>query len=869
MNNSLQSGSLTDGAQAGHAMNWAGAFKLARREAREGLSGFRIFALALILGVFAIAAVGSVSAAFLQGLKKEQLRLAGGQVEVSTIDKPFTDDILQWFEERGSISIISDAQLMVHRLDRKTRSVVQLKSVDQAYPLLGEMELSVDNLSLDNALAATSETRLDRDETPLWGAVADQALFDKLGVKPGGRITIGAAIFEMRAAIEEEPDRASAGFLLSPRLMVSNEGAKATGLLERSGLVRHLVRINLFEDDIAKFRDDLEVAFPDNSWRVRSSDDTARGLANTLENLDVFLTMVGLAALVIGGVGAANAVRAYMQRKMPVIATLKCLGATGDFILKTYAIQVLMVACFAVVIGVAFGAMTPFLVANILGNLLPFKAIAGVYPLVLLKAGAFGILAALVFALWPLAQARLTPPAQLFRSLIESDRQKPAWRDIALVAFFAIIFFALAILLSKEPVFAFFFALSGFAVYGVLRVLAFGFVRGARRFWHPKKPATRLAVASLTREGTATPSVTVSIGMGLTLLAVISLIDANLSREIRTALPDRAPGLFFSDIDFDQAQAFDDILGENTTNADYERFFMMRSGIKLLNGKPLSSVEGAERSGWARQNDWGVSIMARIPEALGTIVAGERWPLDYQGPPLISLSDGQAERFQLEVGDTMTLSIAGRDVTAEIATLHDVNWDRGGINFVAIFAPGTLEAARPTSIGSVRINGELEEDRLVEILAQKFPDVSVIRTREVTASIADIIDNIGLLIRALSGVTIAAGVIVLLGAVAADFRRKLHDAMIMKAVGADRKRILSSYFVEYSVLGFVPAFAAMGLGAIGSWFVVAQRMELNWQPTPMVLLAIVFGACFLTLTIGMAAAWRTLDTRPWPVLRSD
>ncbi len=854
---------------------WGAAYKLARRESRAGFRGFRIFAVALILGVFTIAAVGSLSSAFLSGLKKEQARLLGGDFEVSATDVTLQDDLLSWLRARGDVSETIDAQFMVHRLDGETRSVVQLKAVDQAYPLLGRLELSSDAGS--QTVKSIHSYNIDEDGQTIWTAFADQKLFEKLAIEPGGKISIGDATFRVSKVIEREPDRASAGFLLAPRLIVSLDGARATGLLKRSGLVRRSARIKLFDQKKENFADALKIKFPENGWRVRSANDAARGLRRMLDNLDVFLTMVGLAALVIGGVGAANAVHAYMQRKLPVIATMKCIGLTSDFIMKTYTLQVLMVAIIAVFIGLVAGAAVPFVVIQPMASLLPFQAEIGVYLPALVRAGIFGVLAALTFALWPLAKARLTPPAQLFRTLVEAQKILPTRRDLGVIGLLSLLFFASILIFSKDRNFAFFFALSGFIVYGLLRLAAWGFVRVIKVFWKPKGSASRLAMASLTRPGSATGSVIVSIGLGLSLLATISLIDANLSREIRSALPDRAPGLFFSDIEFQDKENFDELIDKIAPNAEYERFMMLRSGIRLLNGKPLTSVEGAERSGWARQNDWGVTVQAKIPEELGVVTSGTPWPENYRGAPLISLSKWQAERFELEVGETITLTIAGRDVTATIATLHDVNWDRNGINFVAIFAPGTLEAARPTSIGSLRLRHEegiqknhvAQEDGIVETLSASYPDVTIIRTRDVTASVAQIIDGIGLVIRALSGVALLAGVIVLLGAVAADFRRKLKDAMIMKTLGAGRARILTAFAVEYALLGLIPAIAAVIVGATGSWFVVAKQMELDWQLTPQILFLIIGGTLFTTFTVGIMTAWKALGTRPWPILRSD
>jgi len=862
-----------------HTESWMAAARLARREAREGLRGFRIFAAALILGVFAVAAVGSLSQAFLAGLEREQQRLLDGDFEITAVDATLSEAMHRWLSSQGATSDIIGAQVMVRlKNNPDRRSVVQLKAVDLAYPMVGEIE-TASGLTRDRLFDPATGAQ---NQAVVWGALADPDLFDRLGIAPGEQITIGAATFEVRDRLEREPDRASAGFLISPRLMISAEAADATGLIARSGLVRRSTRVVLRDETLREpgvFKAAFAAAFPDNGLRVRSASDAANGLGRTLNSLEIFLTMVGLSALIIGGVGAANAVNAYMQQKLPVIATLKCLGATGGFIMKTYVVQIVLVASLAVLVGCLLGAATPFAVVGLVGSLLPFEAETGLYPLALARAAMFGFLAALIFALLPLAKARQTRPAQLFRALVESDRARPGRKDLALIAGLSLLFVTLAIVFSKDIRFAIGFAVGGLVVYGILRLAAYGLIRLGWRYWRPAGPVARLAAASLTRPGAVSASVIVSIGLGLTLLAMISLIDANLSREVRSAVPDKAPQLFFSDIKFDELTAFEEGLARIAPEASLETYYMLRSGVKYLNGQPLSAVDGAEDTSWARENDWGVTTLSYIPESLGEIVEGERWPTDYSGPPLLSLSAWQANEFGLSVGETLTLTIAGRAVTATIASLHDVNWNRNGINFIAVFAPGTLEAARPTAIGSLRFSQDrlarapadkaLYEDKITRQIAEQFPDVGMIRTRQVTASIAEIIDNIGLVIRCLSAVTILAGLIVLLGAVAADFRRKLKDAMIMKAMGASRERILRAFALEYGILGFVPAVAALGLGAVASWFVVVQRMDLGWTLSPGVLIGIVVGATSVTMAIGLVAAGQALKTRPWPILRSD
>ena len=838
-----------------------GAARFAFRESRDGLKGFRVFAAALALGVAAIAGVGSMSAAFNAGLAAESRRLLGGDLEIKLPFGEIRPEARAMLAEYGAVSAVADAQIMARATDGASRTVVQLKGVDAAYPLFG---------ALQSRQGADARPLLadPPDSEGAWPAVAEEALMRRLGVAPGELLRVGAATFRVRAVMRAEPDRATASFMLGPRLMTSLEGAAATGLIGTGGIVDRAYRLRLDDPrDLEEIRGRLEAAFPNEQWRLRDHRDATRGLGNMLDNLQVFMTMTGLAALVIGGVGAANAVRAYLLRKLPVIATLKCLGAEGAFVFRAYLLQVLFVSMLAIGAGLAIGAMAPLLVQRLFAEVLPFSATLGFYGTPLLRAAAFGALVAVIFSIWPLAQARQTPAARLFQDLASRARRWPRPADLAAIALAVALFFALAIGLAPDRQFAAIFAGGGVVAYLVLRLTAAGLVWGARRAGRPKRPSLRAALASLTRPGAATGSIVVSLGLGLTLLAAVSLIDVNLTRAVAVAFPARAPTLYFADIPFDQTAEFDALIAEFGPD-EFQRFPMMRAGVAAINGVAVSEVEGARKSPWVRQGDWGVSYMAP-PPAPETLVAGEWWAETYDGSPIISLSDWQAETLGLGVGDKMTLAIGGRLIEAEIANLREVQWGQGGLDFVAIFAPGTLEAARPTSIASLRLDGLEAEEALFAAVARRFPEVTMIRTREAVQPIVDLLNNLTLAVRVLSGVTIAAGILVLLGAMATDYRSRLYAAMVMKSLGARRSTILAAQAVEYLILGLAPALLALGLSSIAAYVVIDRLMELDWSWPPGVLLTVVFGAAGLTLALGLGGAWRILDARPWPILRSD
>ncbi|NNG04168.1 MAG: ABC transporter permease, partial [Inquilinus sp.] len=366
-------------------MRWPMAVRLARRELRGGLRGFRIFLACLILGVAAIATVQSVSSGIIEGLREDGQAILGGDVDVRRIYRPAEGDELVHFRSTGDISITAEMRAMA-RIDDGRSTLVELKSVDTAYPLYGSVELST-----GDSLAATLAQR-----DGVWGGAVEPGLLDRLGIALGDRVLVGDIAVEIRAELVREPDRASDGFTLGPRLMVVPAALAATGLVREGSQISYHTRIRLPPGtDVAAYAEDLRDRFPDAGWRIREFSDAAPSLERMVRRLTVFLTLVGLTALLVGGVGVGNAVKAYLDGRLPTIATLKGLGASGRLIFQTYFAQILILAVIGIAVGLAIGATAPLVINGIVSDLLPVDARIGLYPMALVVAAGFGILTAI------------------------------------------------------------------------------------------------------------------------------------------------------------------------------------------------------------------------------------------------------------------------------------------------------------------------------------------------------------------------------------------------------------------------------------------------------------------------------------------
>ena len=735
------------------------ALRLARREMRGGLRGFRLFLACLALGVAAIAAVGSVSQSMLRGLATDGRALLGGDLDLRLVHRPASPEQRAWLAARGTVSEVVEMRAMARAATPGgRRALVELRAVDGAFPLYGAVETDP-RAPLQDLLAR-------RDGA--WGAVVDPRLSSRLGLNEGARVLIGNTTFEIRAALVREPDRATRIAAFGPRVLISPEALAATGLVLPGSLLHYHYRLRVAEGtDVAALRADLGVAFPDAGWRIRGPDEAAPGVTHFIERLGLYLTLVGLTALLIGGLGIANAVRAYLDRRTATIATLKCLGAPGRLIFQVYLAQVLALALGGVALGLALGAGAPFAVAKLLADALGWRVPVGLHALPLAVAAVFGVLTAVVFSLWPLARARAVPAASLFRDAVAPAAGPPLRsqaRTLGAIVLAGGALAALAVATSSDPWPGFVFVLGALGALGAFRLVAAGLVALARRLPRPRRPAPRLALANLYRPGAPTGSVVVSLGLGLSVLVAIALVEANLARQLRDEVPANAPAIYFIDIQPNQAQGFDRLVAQTPGVGGLRRTPMLRGRIVAVNETPTERLAIPAEVAWVFRGDRGLTWAARAP-ADTEIVAGAWWPADYAGPPLVSLDAEVGRALGIGPGDSLTVNVLGREVRVRIANLRTIDWSRLTMNFIMVFSPGLLEAAPQTYIATVDAD-PAAADALERAVTERYVNVSAIRVSEALGAVRELFGRISLALVAAGAVALAAGVLVLAGAVA-------------------------------------------------------------------------------------------------------
>lgn len=842
--------------------------RLVAREIPHSFRHFGILIACIALGVGAIVAVATLSRALNDGLGREGRTILGADLAFALVQREASEAERTALTRQGTLSALALSRAMA-RSEKGESALIEIKAVDAAYPVAGKLGLSGANGPETRPL----DVLLREDSKNLPGLIADPLLTGRLGITIGDKVRVGEQDFRIAAHLDSEPDKLSGGLGFGPRVIMTRAGLDKTGLIQPGSLTRFVYRLDLGpnsdEAGLTTAMNAIAKEAPDAGWQITTRLRAAPQLQKQVDRFTQFLTLVGLTALLIGGVGVANAARAFAERQVMRIATLKSLGATRNFVFFSSLAQVMAFALIGTLIGLVIGTALPYGAILGFGHLLPFPLATGIHVRELALGLAYGLVAALTFSILPLARGKAVAASALFRDAFGATRFSPSLGDLLLLVFSLGAFVALALLFASDRLIAILYLAAAAVAILVLRGVAWLFMRIARSLPRPKNPILRLALANLHRPGSLTPSVMLSLGLGLTLLVALTLIDINLGRQFRSALPGVAPTFFFVDIPSRDMPRFDAFLKTASPGGIVEEVPQLRGRITTLKGIPANKVEAAERIAWVLEGDRGITYAIRPPEG-STVVKGDWWPEGYRGTPLVSFAKDVADGLGLDVGDEITVNVLGRPITARVANLREVRWQRLGINFVMVFSPNTFAGAPYTYLATLALGKDARPEDEVTIarkVAAEFPAVSAVRVRDALKAIDDIVSQLALAIRASSAIALIASILVLAGALAATARTRQQESVILKTLGATRGTLLKAMLVEYAALGGIAVVFGLICGALGASAVVVRIMNLDFMVPWPTIVSMTVTAFLITIILGLIGTWHLLGQKPAPYLR--
>ncbi len=829
---------------------------LAFRELRGSRGKFKIFAACLILGVATITGIGSISANLSSGVDNNSRSLLGGDISLELSHRPLSPNIIQFLKTVGSISHMNTLRAMVRPSKGKKRTLVELKSVDNFYPLAG-------NLILKPYMPVAAA--LNPPVGPA-GAVVDRALLQRMGLNIGDKIEIGNNSFVIKAELVREPDRIIRFTTFGPRVLIHSKSLAKTGLLVEGSLVKYIYKISLFNNKSAnEVIKTLNKKFPSTGWRIRTTDNAVPGFDRFNNQVTQFLTLIAFTTLLVGGLGIGNSAKNYLEQRVSTIATLKCLGGENKLVFQIYFTQMFFMGVFCILIGIGTGAVIPILLSDLISEMIPITLPNAVFFKPLFLGFIYGILVTFIFTLLPLAKTTMIKPGYLFRSATTREIARTPNKFLFWIFGSFLSLAIISIINNSDQKLTFFFVIGISLLFFIFSFGSYVVKFFCSKLTHLQLRFLRLMLSNITRPGNLTTGIILSLGCGLTLLLTVALVENNLSRRLTSEIPNVAPSYFFIDIQPHQNEKFMRIVNNSPGVTKIEKTPMTRGRVVSVNGVLTKNVKPRQDIAWAIRGDRGLTYAAEKPPN-AEIVSGNWWSEDYSGKPLISMGANVARGLNVDIGDTITFNILGREIRAEIANLRYIDWSNLQMNFVFIFSPGTLEAAPHSIIAAVYASGIEAAEQIRNNVVDSLTNVSSISVKDALKNAQDIITAVGFTIRTTTAFTLISGILVLASALATQQQKRQYEATIYKVLGMTRMQILFLYISEYLFLSLISAVLATLISTVTSWLILTKIMRSDFQLDAGAVI-LTLGISLLTMiALGLGSTWRSLSLKPGRVL---
>lgn len=839
--------------------------RLAVTDLRGDLRRFVVLIACLALGTSVIAAVGSVGTSLKNAVDRDATSLVGGDLEAARPDRPASPEELDYLRSFGQVAYVIDSA--TRGAAGENSALLDLLAVDDAYPLIGDV--TSPQLPPGEKPGAILDKR-----DGAWGALVDPVVFDRLGIGPGGRFFIGQTEFEIRGALSGLPDGAVRGFKLGLTVLVSTTAFESMTDLRvpLPGLLTHYrYKLVLDDGDYVTAQKTIEAHFDDKVWKVRSPREVAGELVRFYDMFTRFLLIVGLSSLLVGGVGVSSGVMAYIAERQHSIAVFRSLGATGARILTHFLTQIGVLTGIGVLIGVSAGAIASLILLPVIGSTLSIDLPPALEAVPLLTAAGFGLIAGFAFSFLPLMQAQRVSPALLFRSLgsvpprieINTLIRPSIFLPILLSA---LALFLLAVVITGDIFLVGLYTIGVIGTFVILRLAA-----SALQFLLTRLPRSRFAVLrhalrNIPAPGSSASVVIVSLGLGLALLLVIALLNANLHLQLTGQIVKDAPTFVVTDLFSDEVTDIETMRDDDPNITRFDWSPMLRGEIVAIKGRtPQSFTNAGEEAAFMLGRDIPVTYRADLPPD-STVTAGEWWPEDYSGPPLVSLRSSMQSLLGLKIGDTIGFELFGDRIDAKIANFRDFDFQRG-INFMVTFSPGALDYYPATYLGTIKAAEGHEKDVERE-LVRTFPDISFIPIGEALEQAAILFGKLSMAVNTVGGLAVINGLLVLAGTMASGRKQREADAVIEKVLGATRGDVLKVFMLEYALLGGFAALVAAVIGVVAAWTITVGALEIAFFADPVLLVGVIAGAIALTIAAGAITTWQALSTPPARYLRA-
>ena len=842
--------------------------RMALRELRASWRRLAFFFLCVAVGVGGIVALRSLIQNVRFALAAEARTLTAADILIRS-DQDWTTEVRAVIDAEvaavpgAAVTETVDTTTMVRLLDDANiqTKVVELRGVQAAFPFYGQFELGAHAYSF--SLLANH------------GALVGAELLTQLGLSVGDQFGVGEVVFTIRDVIVTEPGRQLGGFSFGPRVLVSIDALRETGLLTFASRANRKILLRVpgeadVEPLVQRLRENLDASFV----RVGSYRQTENRIERNMGQAENYLSLVGFVVVILGGIGVWSVTRVFVEQRLRSVAILRCLGATGGCVLSIYVLQVMLLAIGGSILGIgvarlALGAVPDALLAQA-ATVSGLAAVStGLTTSAVIQGLAVGVLVSLLFALVPLLGVRDAKPLLLLRQGEAAAQRGVDWVRVGVIASVGM---ALVIVASWQAssLEVGFYVVGGFtAVAVVLHVIGRGLIAAIRPLQATRWFPLRHAVLNLSRPGNQTRVILLTVGLGSFFIIGVQALQTNLVSNLSLELREDTPDMFLIDVQEDQTSGIRDIV-ESRVGREPQLIPVLRARVTGLDGRNINfeGARAARRAGLGRE--FTITYRAQLAEN-ERVIDGVFWDSAPSSVPEVSIERNVQEEHGVEVGDLIHFDILGRPIAAKVTSVRAVEWDdsRSG-GFIFLFRPGSLDDAPRSYVAFLRGPSETEaRARLQRDIAAAYANVSVIDGLEVIRTVRRVLDYVTMAINAVGAIALFSGGLILIGSVAMTKFQRLYEAAILKTLGANTRLLTMMLVLEYGVLGTL----AGTVGSIGAllltWVLTQQVFEMTWFASPGAAVAAVAVTAVAVGTVGVLSSVDVLRRKPLLTLRAE
>ncbi|MEK7402319.1 MAG: FtsX-like permease family protein [Gemmatimonadota bacterium] len=838
---------------------------IAWRESRTARRRLLLYMSSISLGVAALVAIDSFTENVSTSVQNQSRALLGGDVSLASRTKysPRVEALLDSLRRSGTgVSRVTTFASMGVIVKSSNTRLVQVRAVSRGYPIYGDIVT---------------------DPAPAFGAlhggkhaVVDPSILVSLDANVGDSLLLGSARFLITGTLQSVPGDLGVTAAIGPRVYVSDQYLDETGLLVFGSRAEYETLLRMPEGlSPARFAGRFNPVFSSESPRVRlrTVAENENNLTRNIDQLGNFLGLVGLVALLLGGIGVASGVHAFVMRKIDTVAVLRCLGATSSQVLFIYVLQAAAMGLVGALAGAGVGVILQFTLPWVLKDFLPVDVSVSLAPSAIGLGLGIGVWVALVFALYPLLALRRISPLQTLRRESDSTVMKRAQRDsAALVVAFAILASVVAIAMTRARTVerGVGYALAVFAAIGVLALTAEFLAAAARRLARPGLPfVVRQGIANLHRPGNQTRSVILSLGFGVFLMSTVYQVQQNLMGQLDVKLEQSRANVVFFDVQDDQHRGVDSIV-RASGHAIVQEAPIVPMRLAAINGVPVATMladtnRRNRRSPWSLRREYRSTFREEVATS-ERIVDGTWWESGDKTPQ-VSIEQDLARELRVTLGDSVTWDVQGVKVTTRVTSTREVTWARFEPNFFVVFSPGSLERAPKQYAMLAHVPTSVEVAALQRAVVRVYPNVSSLDLTLIQATIGNVLNKITSAIRFMALVSLAFGIPVLFSAVAATRRARLREGVLLKTLGATRRQVGRIMLAEYTLMGALGSLAGVSLSVGSAWLLMKFVFETAFRPAIGPVVVVAAAMTLLAVIIGLATGREVFRETPMAALR--